>query len=62
MQVLGGPTHILIWGRRFEIAKGALISRGDLKFYGASMNHNDVMTIPAGDGGPKNQQSKIGML
>ena len=24
--------------------------------------NNDVMTIPAGDGGPKNQQSKIGML
>ena len=48
--------------RRFEIAKGALISRGDLKFYGAPMNHNDVMNIPAGDGDPKNQQSKIGML
>ena len=24
--------------------------------------NNDVITIPAGDGGPKNQQSKIGML
>ena len=42
MQVLGGPTQILLWG--FEIAKvlpdklrggpGALVSRGDLNLRG----------------------------
>ena len=50
-QVWGGLTQILIWGS--EIAKsptrsikggpGALASRGDLKFYGGSMNPNDAM-------------------
>ena len=34
-----------------------MISRGDLKFYEAPMN-NDVMTITAGDGGPKKSTVK----
>ena len=34
-----------------------MISRGDLKFYEAPMN-NDVMIIPAGDGGPKKSTVK----
>ena len=41
MLVLGGPTHILIWGGGYEIAKspikggpGALISKEDLNLWG----------------------------
>ena len=36
--------------------------RGGPKILGGAMNPNDAMTIPAGAGGPKNPQSKIGML
>ena len=77
MQVLGGPTHILIWGAS-EIAKSptryikwgtwSFDIKGDLnlgvgpKILVGSLNPNDAMTIAVGDGGPKNVQSKIGML
>ena len=52
MQVLRGPTQILVWGSEVlpDKLKG-LVSRGNLKFYGGggggegAMNPNDAMSL-----------------
>ena len=53
----GGSKELKVLPDKLRGGPGSLISRGDLKFYGAPMN-NDIMTIPAGDGGPKKSTVK----
>ena len=63
----GSHTYIDLGGAKIVKSptrkiKGGGDIKGETKILWGAMNHNDVMTIPAGDGGPKNPPSKIGML